>query len=110
MTNVSGVSTIPAKVEYHECSKVVLSVDGISSNVSNIYHLCNLNATAVNPGLLKIDNKKVDKMEDIGSKIIFCCFAILMCAYSSGMTLGYMKFSIIELNRMIAGGGPQAVR
>lgn len=43
---------------------------------------------------------------------MFCFFCILMSAYASGMTLGYMKFSMIDLNTMlkIAEGDAAKVR
>uniref|UniRef100_A0A1I7U4I9 Metal transporter n=2 Tax=Caenorhabditis tropicalis TaxID=1561998 RepID=A0A1I7U4I9_9PELO len=100
------ISTISAKVEKTLCSSAILSFpSGLPFNVStDIYHLCHQNITNATETFLSIESRHLKSQNYSIEQIILCCFCILMSAYSSGMTLGYMKFSIVELNTFINGG------
>ncbi|UMM12084.1 hypothetical protein L5515_001044 [Caenorhabditis briggsae] len=103
--NNEKISTIHAIVDETFCSSAILKFpQGLPFKVSKTYHLCHEKGNATSEHFLTIGAVDVLGQKYGMDVIILCCFCILMSAYAAGMTLGYMKFSIVELNTMINGG------
>ncbi|CAI2348748.1 unnamed protein product [Caenorhabditis sp. 36 PRJEB53466] len=109
LTNISAVSTVRAVPVRRspDCRSVTLQVPGgLPFDTSNhVYHLCHRNGTyPMGEKYLRVEKIIVEHKNYSIDQFLLCLFCILMAAYSSGMTLGYMKFSIVELNNMINTG------
>ncbi|PIC50750.1 hypothetical protein B9Z55_001532 [Caenorhabditis nigoni] len=103
--NNEKISTVHAMVDETFCSSAILKFpQGLPFKVSKTYHLCHEKGNATSEHFLTIGAEDVLAQKYGMDVIILCCFCILMSAYAAGMTLGYMKFSIVELNTMINGG------
>ncbi|EFP12626.1 hypothetical protein CRE_29449 [Caenorhabditis remanei] len=103
LPNNDKISTVPVVSLHSACSFAVLEVrDGLPFNVSSsTYHLCYKGFNAYTEEFLNIKSTDPTTQKFGLDSVIVCCFCILMSAYAAGMTLGYMKFSIVELNNLI---------
>ncbi|CAB3401535.1 unnamed protein product [Caenorhabditis bovis] len=84
--------------------------EGIEFNsTASLYHLCYTPSTFYIYKYLVI-KQRVIPSTNYWPKYLLCIYCVIMAAYSSGMTLGFMKFPIAELNRMMEMEEPTKTR
>ncbi|CAI5438195.1 unnamed protein product [Caenorhabditis angaria] len=74
---------------------------GLPFTVENpVYHLCNTNSNSTYHENLEIRHE-LSTTQSFWSSSMICVYCVLMSAFSSGMTIGFMRFSITDLQRML---------